>query len=208
VEITFQIKSADFVKSATNVAHYPEDNLPEVAFAGRSNVGKSSLINCILQRRKLVRTSKTPGQTRTINFFKINGSFYFVDLPGYGFARVPVNLRAQWGPMVEAYLTGRKNLKAVVQIIDARHPPTPDDLMLWHWLEEIGTASIPVLTKADKIKRAKWGLHTRQAASGLGAPPERMILFSASTGLGRAALWERLLGLLDFQGEHGVLVST
>jgi GTP-binding protein len=200
MDAPFLVKSADFVKSATEPGHYPQDRLPEIAFAGRSNVGKSSLINCILRRRKLVRTSKTPGQTRTINFFKINGSFYFVDLPGYGFAKVPVSVRSQWGPMVESYLTNRENLKGVVQIIDARHPPTPDDLMLWNWLRSIRISAVAVLTKADKIKRGNWNLHVRQAASSLEIPPDGIILFSATTELGRDALLARLLAcLLDVE---------
>jgi GTP-binding protein len=193
----FTVQSAEFVKSATTPGQYPAGLLPEVAFAGRSNVGKSSLINCILRRRKLVRTSKTPGQTQTINFFKVNGALYFVDLPGYGFARVPARIRAQWGPMVEAYLTKRTNLCGVVQIMDVRHPPAPEDLMLWHWLKDIHISVIPVLTKADKIKRGNWDSHVRQAALGLGTAPDRIVLFSAATGLGRETLSERLAALLN-----------
>jgi len=170
---------------------YPKTNFPEIALVGRSNVGKSSLINCIVQRKKLVRTSKTPGQTRTINFFIINDLVYFVDLPGYGFAKVPMEIRAQWGPMVEAYLTKRRNLRGVVQIMDARHPPTPDDLMLWHWLHELLVPVIPVLTKADKLKRGKWDLQIRQTASSLRVSHSQVILFSAVTGQGREDLLER-----------------
>lgn len=186
------IKSSEFLKSAVRPAHYPLEELPEVAFAGRSNVGKSSLINCLVQRKKLVRTSRTPGQTQMLNFFIINGAFHFVDLPGYGFARVPESVRAKWRPMVEAYLTGRKTLLGVVQIMDIRHPPTPDDLNLWQWLRENGIAAIAVMTKADKIKRSQWNTHLRQAALSLGVDPAELVLFSSLTNEGRSVLMERL----------------
>jgi GTP-binding protein len=182
------IKTAEFVVSALVAAQYPVEGLPEVAFAGRSNVGKSSLINCLLQRKKLVRTSRTPGQTRMINFFRINGEFFFVDLPGYGYAKAPASLRASWGPMMEAYFKRRETLRGVIQIMDIRHPPTPDDLSLWAWFEERGIPAIPVLTKADKIGRGKWPAHTRQAAAALGITPDRFLVFSAESREGRPAL--------------------
>jgi GTP-binding protein len=190
------IRSAEFVKSAVQLRQYPPDECPEVAFAGRSNVGKSSLINCMVERRKLVRTSRTPGRTQTINFFKINDVFQFVDLPGYGFAMVPEAIRAQWRPMVETYLLKRKSLKAVVQIIDLRHPPTADDIQLWNWLKASPVASIAVLTKADKVARSKWGVQMRQASIVLGVSVEELVLFSAETRQGRDVLWERLAPLL------------
>ena len=186
------IKSAEFVKSAVTGSHYPEDGMPEVAFAGRSNVGKSSLINCLVQRKKLVRTSRTPGQTQTLNFFLINNGFRFVDLPGYGFAKVPQAVRAKWKPMVEAYLTNRKSLRGVVQILDIRHPPTPDDLNLWNWLRERRIPSIPVLTKGDKVKRGSWAAQLKDVATRLGISPDEIVLFSAETSLGRPELMERL----------------
>jgi GTP-binding protein len=165
------LKTAEFETSAVRPGQYPADNLPEVAFAGRSNVGKSSLINCLVQRKKLVRTSRTPGLTRMINFFRINGTFYFVDLPGYGFARVPENVRAQWKPMVEAYLLGRKTLRGIVHIMDARHLPTQDDLQLWTWLLDRRIPTIPVLTKADKISQGKRSSQVKAAAQTLGIAP-------------------------------------
>jgi GTP-binding protein len=198
------IKSAEFVKSAVRPVHYPPDELPEVAFAGRSNVGKSSLINCIVQRKKLVRTSRTPGQTQMLNFFIINGGFHFVDFPGYGFARVPESVRAQWRPMVEAYLTGRKSLRGVVQIMDIRHPPTPDDLTLWQWLQGRHIPAIPVMTKADKIKRSQWNAHLRQAALSLGVSPDQLVLFSSSTNQGRSVLMELLGGWLLESSDGGI----
>ena len=180
-----------------NPVSIPQGNLPEIAFAGRSNVGKSSLINCLAQRKKLVRTSRTPGLTRMINFFRINGAFYFVDLPGYGFARVPESMRAQWKPMVETYLLGRKTLRGIVHIMDARHLPTPDDLQLWTWLKDRRIPAIPVLTKADKVPQSKRHSQVKAAAQDLGVPPEGMVLFSSATGQGREDLLARIQVLLD-----------
>ncbi|MHC1741639.1 MAG: ribosome biogenesis GTP-binding protein YihA/YsxC [Syntrophobacteraceae bacterium] len=186
------IQSAEFVTSAVRPAQYPSLGLPEIAFAGRSNVGKSSLINCLVQRRKLVRTSRTPGQTQLINFFNVNEEFLLVDLPGYGFARVPDKVRAQWGPMVESYLGNRLPLLGVVQIMDLRHPPTADDLQLWQWLKGRNIPALPVLTKADKVTQSKRIQHAKQASVSLGIPVDQFILFSAETRLGR----EQLLGSL------------
>jgi GTP-binding protein len=196
------IKTAEFVTSAVQPGQYPESNLPEIAFAGRSNVGKSSLINCLVQRKKLVRTSRTPGLTRMINFFRINEAFYFVDLPGYGFARVPESVRAQWRPMVETYLLGRESLRGIVHIMDARHPPTMEDLQLWTWLQNRRVPAIPVLTKSDKIARGKWSGHTKAAAEILGVHSDRMILFSSVIGLGREELLDRIHMWLDSLGSH------
>ncbi|MGV8073989.1 MAG: ribosome biogenesis GTP-binding protein YihA/YsxC [Syntrophobacteraceae bacterium] len=192
------IKSAEFVKSAFEPGHYPPDDLPEVAFAGRSNVGKSSLINSLVQRKKLVRTSNTPGQTQSINFFNVNGAFHFVDLPGYGFARVPEKIRALWKPMVETYIERRKSLRGIVQIIDTRHPPTPEDLQLWNWLRARGTPVLAVLTKTDKVKRALLDSLQRRAAASLGILHDEIIPFSAITQQGRELILEKLqLWLFD-----------
>jgi len=191
------IKSAEYVTSAVKRGQYPPADLPEVAFAGRSNVGKSSLINCLVRRKKLVRTSRTPGRTQTLNFFVINQAFYFVDLPGYGFARVPESVRLQWGPMVETYLTERKSLRGVVQIMDARRPPTPDDLQLWNWLRVNRVPAIAVLTKADKLPRGKRTTSQAHAAQSLAVPAEEIVLFSAESGQGRQHLLERLVKWLD-----------
>jgi GTP-binding protein len=197
------IKTAEFETSAVRPRQYPAVDLPEVAFAGRSNVGKSSLINCITQRKKLVKTSRTPGLTQMINFFKINGAFYFVDLPGYGFARVPEHVRAQWKPMVEAYLLGRKTLRGIVHIMDARHLPTPDDLQLWAWLKNSRIPAIPVLTKADKIAQGKRSAQVKAATQSLGVAREEIILFSSVTGLGRQELLDRTQALLLTINDHG-----
>jgi GTP-binding protein len=190
------IKSAEFITSAARADQYPADDLPELVFAGRSNVGKSSLINCLVQRKKLVRTSRTPGRTLLINFFKINDAIRFVDLPGYGYAKVALSVRATWGPMIETYLDSRKNLKGVIEILDLRHPPTPDDLSLWAWLRDQDIPTIAVLTKADKLPRSKWNSFQQSAAQVLGIPPKEALLFSAETQQGRTELLERIRDLI------------
>ena len=190
------IKTAEFVKSAVRPEHYPPP-LPETAFAGRSNVGKSSLINCLVRRKKLVRTSRTPGQTQMINFFLVNQAFYFVDLPGYGFAKVPEKVRAQWGPMMDSYLSRRQSLRGVVHIMDLRHPPSRDDLKMWNWLAERRIPALPVLTKADKVPRTKWDAHAQQAADALGIPREATLLFSSTTQQGREEVLRKIFAWLD-----------
>src|SRR4030095_15281207 len=142
-----KIVSAEFVKSAFQEADWPNDPRPEIAFLGRSNVGKSSLINSLLGTKGLARTSSTPGRTQLINFFLINETFYFVDLPGYGYARVPVEIKQEWGPMVEKYLATRKNLVLSIAITDSRHTPTKLDLMMKEWLEARQKPFIIVATK-------------------------------------------------------------
>jgi len=197
ISVPLVIKSVRFVKSAVRSGHYPPNDRPEVAFAGRSNVGKSSLINCLVQRKKLVRTSRTPGQTQTINFFSVNEAFHFVDLPGYGFARVPQEVRQQWGPMMRSYLGGRSSLVGVVHILDIRHPPTADDLNLWGWLREEGITALAVLTKADKIPRGGWQAAIERTARALGAASEEIVVFSAADGHGRQALLTKLAAWMN-----------
>jgi GTP-binding protein len=182
------ISSAEFITSASRSGQYPSSDLPEMAFAGRSNVGKSTLINCLVQRRKLVRTSRTPGRTQLINFFQINSAFMFVDLPGYGYAKVSESVRLTWGPMVETYLSSRENLRGIVQIMDLRHPPTPEDLSLWNWLKDKNIPTVPVLTKADKLSRTKWKPLCEAAGRILGISPSEFISFSAETKQGREQL--------------------
>ena len=146
------IKSAGFICSAVKPSQYPPDDIPEIAFAGRSNVGKSSLINLLLNRRKLAKVSSTPGKTRTINFFDINeGQFRLVDLPGYGYAKVSKSESADWGRMMEGYLSDRKSLRKVVQLVDSRHAPTAQDKQMYDYLRYYGLDGIVVATKADKL---------------------------------------------------------
>ena len=195
------IKTAEFLTSAVKPNQYPPEGLPEVAFAGRSNVGKSSLINCLARRKKLVRTSRTPGRTQTINFFLINGAYHFVDLPGYGFAKVPMSVRAQWGPMVETYLGGRKSLRGVVQIMDARRMPTADDLQLWNWLRVNRIAALGVLTKVDKLPRGKRKESLLRAAQSLAVAADELILFSAVSNQGRKELLQHLAVWFDLSDD-------
>ena len=187
-----EIKSAIFVKSATVANQSPHPILDEIAFAGKSNVGKSSLINVLLKRRSLVRTSKTPGRTQFINFFLINERFYFVDLPGYGFAKVPIGVKKKWGPMIQEYLLGRSELKAVVLLFDIRRVPNSDDIRLLDWLEEYAIPTIPVITKVDKVSPGKRSSYVSQIAGQTGLPSDVFSCFSAVTREGRDDVWKRI----------------
>lgn len=180
-----KIVSAEFILSAFSPRQYPEGNLPEVAFVGRSNVGKSSLINTLVNRKKLAKTSSRPGKTQAINFFVINDAFYLVDLPGYGFAKVSKEIKAQWGIMIEQYLAGRgQNL--IVLLVDFRHPPTADDLEMYSWLKHFGKTTLVVATKADKISRGHWPKHLKVIKEKLQLQPEdQLITFSTETRQGK-----------------------
>jgi GTP-binding protein len=183
------VKTAAFVTSAVKPGQYPPPDHPEIAFAGRSNVGKSSLINKLVNRRRLVKTSSTPGRTQLINFFVVNEALSLVDLPGYGYARVPKAVKRQWGPMVEAYLSGRGCLKAVVLLLDVRRTPREEEYNLMEWLRHYEIPMILVLTKADKLSKTKREKQRRAAADVLGIAADGLHLFSAKTGLGRENLW-------------------
>ena len=191
------IKSAEFIKSAVKPSQYPVADPHEIAFAGRSNVGKSSLINKLLNRRRLVKTSSTPGRTQLINFFSINERFSFVDLPGYGYAKVPSNIRKKWGPMVETYLSTREALKGVVLVLDIRRIPREEEKDFINWLSYYRLESIPVLTKTDKLSKTKQIKQKKEIAGSLNLEDSDLLLFSAKSGLGKEALWsaiEKLLG--------------
>lgn len=186
-------RNASYVASATTPAQYPKTLYPEVAFAGRSNVGKSSLINALLQMRGLAKISSTPGKTRTINFFLVDERIMFVDLPGYGYAKVPQSLRAGWGPMIETYLKARKNLAAVVHIADLRLEPQPLDFYLAEWLSMHGIRRIVAATKADKLSRGRSAGNLAVLKEGLKiGPEEEIIAFSAKTGQGRNEVWRKI----------------
>lgn len=186
------IKSAEFVTSAVKPSQYPEALHPEVAFAGRSNVGKSSLINTLVNRKRLVKTSSTPGRTQLINFFSVNDSLCLVDLPGYGYAKVPAAVKRQWGPMIETYLKGRSSLKAVVLILDIRRTPGIEEQNFIDWLALYGRQAIVVLTKADKLSKNKQKKQIQAIGTALGLDESALILFSAKSRLGKAVVWSAI----------------
>jgi len=190
------VKHAEFIKSATRPTHYPEESLPEIAFAGRSNVGKSSLINVLVNRKSLVRTSNTPGRTQLINFFRINDAFTFVDLPGYGFAKVPLAVKKEWGPMMQTYLSRRSNLRGVVLILDIRRIPSEEDLQMLQWLRACGIPPLIVVTKCDKLSRNQRAKQAAVIARQIGVETGDLCLFSALTREGLDGVWGRIELLL------------
>ncbi len=190
------VKSAEFITSAVKPSQYPPADRPEIAFAGRSNVGKSSLINKLVNRRRLVKTSSTPGRTQLVNFFLINQAFRFVDLPGYGYAKVPAGVKRQWGAMIETYLTQRPCLRGLILIVDIRRTPGREEDDLLHWLDHHGIACRLVATKADKLSRNKQVRPLRTIAAKLGIADKALALFSAKSGLGQAAVWDHIEDML------------
>lgn len=189
-----KITSAVFLKSAFEAAHWPPENLPEIAFLGRSNVGKSSLLNSLLNVKGLARTSSTPGRTQALNFFVINEKFRFVDLPGYGYARVPKAMRAQWGQMAEEYLANRTNLVLSIHIVDARHEPTELDAQLNGWLRHFAQVHLIVATKSDKLSQNELRKNLERIRRSL--TTEQIIAFSAVTNRGRADIWHAITAAL------------
>ncbi|HJP19297.1 MAG TPA: ribosome biogenesis GTP-binding protein YihA/YsxC [Nitrospinota bacterium] len=187
-----KIISAEFIKSAVDPAHFPKEDVPEVAFAGRSNVGKSSLMNSLLNRKNLVKVSSTPGKTQLINFFKINNQFFFVDLPGYGFARVPDAIKKKWGRMIETYLKKRKNLCLVVLILDIRHKPTEDDRLMAEWLDFYQIRTVFVANKSDKVKKSEKNKKIRSIFESLEKQEKEVIIFSSKKGEGKNDLWKAI----------------
>ena len=172
----------------------PENQDPEFAFAGKSNVGKSSLINALMNRKSLARTSSQPGKTQTINFYHINDTFYYVDLPGYGYARVPVEEKARWGKMIERYLHTSKQLKIIFLLIDIRHAPSRNDCQMYDWIVHYGYQPVVIATKLDKLKRSQIAKQVKLVREGLGMAKEsKLIPFSAVTKQGR----EEIMELLD-----------
>lgn len=196
-----KIKQTEFVISAVRPNQYPEDGLPEIALAGRSNVGKSSLINKMLFRKNLARTSSQPGKTQQLNYYRVNDGIYLVDFPGYGYAKVSKKQREQFGVMIETYLRERQQLVLQLLVIDIRHEPSKDDVLMYEWLKHFEIPTCIVATKADKIPRSKWDKHLKQIKQTLGADKEvPVVLFSSETGLGREQLWDTILGAIDAAG--------
>ena len=190
------IRSVEFVKSAVKPADYPPADLPEIVFSGRSNVGKSSLINTLVKRKRLARTSSTPGRTQLINFFEVNGSLAFVDIPGYGYAKVPDKVKARWASMIETYLTTRATLKGLILIMDIRRNPGPVESDFVEWLDRHQIPIVLVLTKADKLSRAKQLDRQRLAAKIFSGFSTEIILFSAKTRLGCDGVWKAIERLI------------
>jgi GTP-binding protein len=192
------IRSLEFLGGMASVDGWrPDSVLPEVAFAGRSNVGKSSLLNRLVHRKKFARVSNTPGRTREINFFKVNDAFVLVDLPGYGYARVSKDQRAEWRPLIESYLRRSPQLRGIVHLLDVRHDPTTDDKLMLDFLSEIGVPTIVVLTKIDKLTSAERRKQLAELPLRLGLDVEQVIPFSAATGEGRDDLGAAIESLLE-----------
>lgn len=176
----------------------PENTLPEIAFAGKSNVGKSSLINVLMNRKALARTSAQPGKTQTINFYNINDAMYLVDLPGYGYAKVSQEVKEQWGKLVERYLHGSRQLRAVFLLIDIRHEPSANDKRMYEWIVYNGYDPIIIATKLDKLNRSQVGKHLKMVRTGLNVKPGTIVLpFSALTKQGREEIWEQMDAILE-----------
>jgi len=190
------IRSAEFITSAVKPDQYPPESLPEIAFAGRSNAGKSSLINALVNRKNLAKTSSTPGKTRLINFFTVNNAVYFVDLPGYGYAKVSQSEKRYWKPMVESYLSSRKTLRGVVIISDIRRVPGAEEIELMGWLANLHIPAIIISSKADKLSNNEQFRQRRAVSRTLSTEPEDLILFSAKTRQGMDKVWEKIEAVL------------
>ncbi|SFJ11053.1 GTP-binding protein [Paenibacillus sp. UNC496MF] len=198
-----KISNVEFVISAVRPNQYPDDALPEFALAGRSNVGKSSLINRMINRKGLARTSSQPGKTQQLNYYRVNDRVYLVDFPGYGYAKVSKVQRQQFGEMIETYLSEREPLKMVLHIIDIRHAPSKDDVLMYDWLKHYDIPVCVVTTKADKIPKSQWPKHVKIVKEALGfRPTDRHVLFSSETGLGREELWAVMEGMIAESGEE------
>lgn len=196
------IKNVDLEIVCGITSKVPDTAYPEVAFAGKSNVGKSSLINALMNRKALARTSAQPGKTQTINFYNINDAMYLVDLPGYGYAKASAEVKAKWGKMIERYLHTSKQLKAVFLLIDIRHDPSANDKMMYEWMLAQGFAPIIIATKLDKIKRSQVQKQLKAVQQGLGVQPGTVIIpFSAETKQGRDEIWELMDGMVLPQAE-------
>ena len=203
------IKQAELETVCGITSKLPENAFPEVAFAGKSNVGKSSLINGLLNRKSLARTSSQPGKTQTINFYKVNGDLYLVDLPGYGYAKVSNEIKAKWGRMIENYLHGSKQLKAVFLLVDIRHEPSANDKDMYQWIVAQGYEPVIIATKLDKIKRSQVQKQIKILKEGLKLlPGTQLIPFSAETKQGRDEIWDVICSFVEEPSDERGTVST
>ena len=201
-----KIRSSEIVVSAIRKEQYPAEGLPEIALVGRSNVGKSSATNALLNRRTFARTSQTPGKTRTINFYKINNEFYFVDLPGYGYAIVSKSEKDKWGVIMERYLQDRQELCAIFLLVDIRHEPTNDDVMMYEWIKHFGYNCVVIATKADKISRGQYQKHISIIRKKLQLEKdEKVIPLSSSKKTGVEDVWNEIIA--QYQ-EHGYEITV
>ncbi|MFH1146684.1 MAG: ribosome biogenesis GTP-binding protein YihA/YsxC [Pseudomonadota bacterium] len=191
-----KIISSDFIDSVYNLHQLPNDGRTEIAFAGRSNVGKSSFINTILGRKKLAQVSKSPGRTQSLNFYLVNDSIYFVDLPGYGYAKVPVEMKTKWKHLIEGYLSNRPTLKLVVLLFDIRRNATEEDLLLLDWFRLRHIPVLTVLTKADKLSNNQCTAQLAAFSRSISADQNSTVAFSAVTRQGKDVVWEKILGFL------------
>ena len=199
-----KIFSAEFLTGAVSCKQYPDSVCPELAFVGRSNVGKSSLINSLLNRKKLVKTSQTPGKTQEINFFKINNNFIFADLPGYGFAKVPQIVRKHWKKMIEDYLLKRETLLAVIFIIDMRRNPSPLDLDLKTWLETHGIEYLLIATKMDKLSQSEASKQVKKLnVAYFNEDEDKLLVYSSKSGRGRKELWQKITNRIETCKQEG-----
>ena len=201
-----KIRSSEIVVSAIRKEQYPAEGLPEIALVGRSNVGKSSATNALLNRRNFARTSQTPGKTRTINFYKINNEFYFVDLPGYGYAKVSKSEKDKWGVIMERYLQDRQELCAIFLLVDIRHEPTNDDVMMYEWIKHFGYNCVVIATKADKISRGQYKKHISIIRKKLQLEKdEKVIPLSSSKKTGVEDVWNEIIAQYE---EHGYEITV
>ncbi|HIT42594.1 MAG TPA: YihA family ribosome biogenesis GTP-binding protein [Candidatus Caccovicinus merdipullorum] len=195
------IKKAELETVCGITSKLPAHTRPEFAFAGKSNVGKSSLINAMMNRKSLARTSSQPGKTQTINFYNINDALYFVDLPGYGYAKVSLEAKAKWGKMIENYLKKSQVLHAVFLLVDIRHDPSENDKMMYDWVIHNGYRPVVIATKLDKLKRSQVAAHVKAVRQGLGMEKEDILIpFSAETKQGRDEIWELIEGMYKAAG--------
>ena len=201
-----KIRSSEIVVSAIKKDQYPDEGLPEIALVGRSNVGKSSATNGLLNRRNFARTSQTPGKTRTINFYKINDEFYFVDLPGYGYAKVSKSEKDKWGVIMERYLQDRQELCAIFLLVDIRHEPTNDDVMMYEWIKHFGYNCVVIATKADKISRGQYQKHISIIRKKLQLEKdEKVIPLSSLKKTGVEEVWNEIIRQYN---EHGYEITV